>query len=341
MKPQYFLMIVLTIISFFLVQLFFPFMKPIVVAFLLAIATNNINRFAHTKIQNQLGVSVTMTLALGALFFAPIIYFMFVTVDFIGTLTQAQIFASIEKIRFSILNLSQQFPFVKQFLNESYLVSDSKILFDSIVGYSQEFAKMSMRFLFDMVLILVFYFLFNLYGHEISNFIKEILPFRKQDTNELLFETANVMSVVFYSILVTAIFEGFLFGGFIYFYGYDALLFGILYGFASLIPVVGGALMWVPLSAYEYLNGDTGDALVIALYTIIVISVVADTFIKPIIIKYINVKVVQTPTNVNELFLFFAIVAGLSTFGFWGMIIGPALATFFISVLKSLKQFME
>ena len=69
------------------------------------------------------------------------------------------------------------------------------------------------------------------------------------------------------------------------------------------------------------------------------ISVIADTFIKPMIIKYINKRVVKTPTNVNELLIFFSIVAGLSTFGFWGMIIGPAIVTFFISIMHLLKKY--
>ena len=56
-------------------------------------------------------------------------------------------------------------------------------------------------------------------------------------------------------------------------------------------------------------------------------------------IKYINLKVVKNPTKINELLIFFSIVAGLSTFGFWGMIIGPAMVTFFISIMQLLKKY--
>jgi predicted PurR-regulated permease PerM len=133
---------------------------------------------------------------------------------------------------------------------------------------------------------------------------------------------------------VTAIFEGALFGIAISFMGYDGLLFGIIYGFASLIPVVGGALMWIPFMIYELSKGNIESALFIALYSIIVISVIADTFIKPMIIKYINTKLVTIDTKLNEIVIFFAIIAGLSTFGFWGMILGPAITAFFLSLLK-------
>ena len=152
-------------------------------------------------------------------------------------------------------------------------------------------------------------------------------------------ESSNVMSIVLYSILVTAIFEGLLFGIFISFFGYDGILLGVLYGFASLIPVVGGALMWLPLAVYEIVSGNMTNAIIISLYSIIMISIIADTIIKPMIIKYINKKIVKTPTKINELLIFFSIVAGLSTFGFWGMIIGPAMVTFFISIMQLLKKY--
>lgn len=334
-------MILLFIISFFLIELFSPFLKPILVAFLLAIATNNINRFLHETIKNQLIASASMTLLLGGMFFVPIAYFLFISIDFLTSFDQNQLIILMDKIKFTIFSLPEELNFIKTFANDAFLKLSNQEMVNSLMSFSGDFGKIAARFGIDMVLILVFYFLFNLYGYQISDYIKEILPFRKQDTNELMYETGNVMSVVFYSILVTAIFEGILFGVFVQFFGYDAILFGILYGFASLIPVVGGALMWIPLSGYEFLNGNSDNAIIIALYTIIIISLIADTFIKPIIIKYINIKVVKTPTNVNELLIFFAIVAGLSTFGFWGMIIGPALVTFFISILKLLKQFIE
>ncbi|MFY9094528.1 AI-2E family transporter, partial [Aliarcobacter butzleri] len=157
----------------------------------------------------------------------------------------------------------------------------------------------------------------------------------------LFHESSSVMTVVLYSTLVTAIFEGFLFGFFLTFFGYDGLLFGVLYGFASLIPVVGGVIMWLPIAIYEASINSFSNALIIAIYSIVVISIIADTFIKPMIINYINKKIIKTPTNVNALLIFFSIVAGLSTFGFWGMIIGPAMVSLFISIMNLLKKYSD
>ena len=183
------------------------------------------------------------------------------------------------------------------------------------------------------------YFFINLYKTSLSTYLIELVPLNHEDGKALFMESSNVMSIVLYSILVTAVFEGLLFGIFINFFGFDGILLGVLYGFASLIPVVGGMLMWVPLAGYEIFEGNVSNAIIIVSYSIIVISLIADTIIKPIIIKYINLKVVKNPTKINELLIFFSIVAGLSTFGFWGMIIGPAMVTIFISIMQLLKKY--
>jgi len=86
---------------------------------------------------------------------------------------------------------------------------------------------------------------------------------------------------------------------------------------------------------YEFSIGETTNAIFIAVYSIVVISIIADTFIKPMIIKWINQCLLEDDdAKMNELVIFFAILAGLATFGFWGMILGPAITAFFLTILK-------
>jgi predicted PurR-regulated permease PerM len=240
-----------------------------------------------------------------------------------------------------IQNISKELPFMKTSLNDFMSKIDVAKTVENIFSISAYLGKNSATFMIDIIMILIFFFFFTLYSSSISNFVKNLLPIRNEDSIILFNESSNVMTVVLYSILVTAIFEGLLFGIFLTFFGYDGLLFGVLYGFGSLIPVVGGVIMWLPIVIFEATTGSSTNAIIIAAYSIIVISIIADTFIKPMIIKYINKKVVKTPTNINELVIFFSIVAGLSTFGFWGMIIGPATVTFFISIMLLLKKYSD
>jgi len=191
-----------------------------------------------------------------------------------------------------------------------------------------------MSFLSSTIFILVFYFITLYYGKNIFDFFKNSAHFPQQESTLILFEMRSSMSVVFYSILATAVFEGALFGIAVEYMGYNGLLFGIMYGFASLIPVVGGIVMWLPFSLFELSQGHKNNAFFIALYTTIVISLIADTFIKPVIIKIINQRLIKPEEKINELIIFFAIIAGLATFGFWGMIIGPAITVLFLTLMR-------
>lgn len=172
-------------------------------------------------------------------------------------------------------------------------------------------------------------------GSAIVEFLKRVVQMSVEESTFLARELSAVMSVVFYSIIATAMFEGALFGIAVSFMGYDGLLFGIMYGFASFIPVIGGMIMWLPFMIYELSLGHTANAVFIAVYSIVVISVIADTFVKPLIIKWINAKLLkENDAKLDELVIFFSIIAGLATFGFWGMILGPAITAFFLAILK-------
>lgn len=338
MKPQHFLLSVAAIVIYFLADLFQPFLKAILVALLLAVATNSIFNFILFRFKNRLFSSVFMTLFLGAVFFIPLMYFIFSFINYVNHVDK-QAIMSLYDFTLEVVNkLPNEYAFIKEHLNRSLEQINIATMLEKTISFGALLGKNSARFMIDMVLILTFYFFMNLYSREFSSFIIDLIPLNHEDSKALFNESSNVMSIVLYSILVTAIFEGFLFGFFINFFGYDGILYGVLYGFASLIPIIGGALMWLPIALYEMFTGSLYNAIYIALYSIIIISIIADTFIKPMIIKYINKRVVKTPTAINELLIFFSIVAGLATIGFWGMIIGPALVTFFISIMQLIKK---
>ena len=330
MNRKYFLLGLFLFVLYWVWYLYRPFWMPIFIASLLALATSNLNLVLSRYIRNNLAKSVILTLILGLLFFAPIVY----ALNSLTMIMQHFDASIIDKV----VNLKNHLqlpdflgavkPQIQQFLDSI----DSQEIAKSVVKYMTIILKNSAGFLRDMVMILVFYFFANYYGKELVVFLKGILPF---DENSAFFqEISSVMNIVFYSTLVTAIFEGALFGIIAGTYGYDALLFGILYGFASLIPIIGGAIMWVPLSLYHFSTGDTVGAWVIAIYSVVVISGIADTLIKPIIISQINKMMTETPSKINPLIIFFSILAGLTTFGFWGVIIGPAITTFFVSLVR-------
>ncbi len=317
--------------------LYRPFLMPMFIAALLALATNSLNTYVKRYVKYNILTAIVMSLGLGLLFFAPLVYAINASTQIVNNFDSAVV-DKIVGLKHS-LHLSDSLgalkPHIKAFLDSL----NSQEITANIVKFASTTLKKSAGFFKDMVLILIFFFFANLYARELTRFLKDILPF---DENSPFFqEISGVMSVVFYSTLLTALLEGALFAIIVMFYGYDGLLFGILYGFSSLIPVIGGLVMWLPLALYEYASGHASAAIVITVYSIVVISFIADTIIKPVIIKYVREKMTNEHMQINEIVIFFAIIAGLSTYGFWGMIIGPAITTFFISLAKIYQKFLH
>jgi predicted PurR-regulated permease PerM len=314
-------------------ELYNPFLTNFVVASLLSIATISFYDELQIKTNSKTFSSLIMTLFLAIIFIVPLTYFIATIVKFSNEITSFDITSIIADLNIFLSTLSMPEMVKVNFitaLNSIDIASNVKGTLSSIAGIGSHGASI----ISSIFMILIFYFFINIFSSNITQFIKKTLPLKPKMSDILFLEISNVMGVVFYSIIVTAIFEGVLFGAFVEYFGYDGVLFGILYGFASLIPVVGGIIMWLPLAIYEAFYGETVNAIFIAIYSVVVISIIADTIIKPLIIKYINVNVVKTPTQISELVIFFSIIAGLASFGFWGMILGPAITTFFISVLQ-------
>lgn len=334
MKPQHFITLLFAFALFWMYQLYNAYWMPIFIGSLLAISTATIHKKLLDLFKNDFAAAMVSSLLLATLLFAPLGYFLTtLTIKLHGV--NIDTFTLVyEKIEALIQGLPDSFAFIKTQLENVIDYNNLSSMAGDSLGLAANVGKYSASFLKDAFLIIIFYFFAQYYGKTIVRYLIKIIRLPQQDTTLLSLELSNVMSVVFYSIIATATLEGALFGIMISFIGYNGLLFGIMYGIASLIPIVGGALMWAPFMIYELSLGHTGNALFITLYSIIIISIIADTFVKPVIIKYIDLNFIKSSTKINELLIFFSILAGLTAFGFWGMVLGPAITAFFMALLK-------
>ncbi len=335
MKPQYFVAILFATSLYWMYLLYAPFILAITIAALLAVSTANIQRFFEKLLHSRLLAALSSSFILAVLFFAPLGYFL-ATITMKLNSFDPQAMKDMESfLRDLAANPPELLLFLKPYALDAMKDVNINSLTANAIALAGKLGAFSAGFLKNAFLIIIFYFFAQYNGIYVVNFLKRIIQISVDETSMLIRELSSVMSVVFYSIIVNAMFQGILFGIAVSFMGYNGLLFGIMYGFASLIPVVGGILMWLPFMIYEFSIGDSSYAIFIAIYSIVVISVIADTFVKPLIIKEINMRLLkEDDARMNELVIFFAIIAGLATFGFWGMILGPAITAFFLTILK-------
>ncbi len=332
---KFFLISFILVILFLLLYLFKGFLLVIIIASLMAVATSNINaKFLNLTKGHKFLASILTTACMVLLFFAPFVYAMIELAKALKNFDISLVTQTLDYVKNYQFTLPESFNFLEPKIKEFLASIDLNSISKQILSYASSFTKSGAKFLIDMVLICVFYFFANLYGTELVIYLKSIIPIDKKELDDVLSEVGNVMAVVLYSMVIVAIFQGALFGLITIFYGYDGILMGVIFAVSSLIPAIGGALIYVPVSLYEFASNNLNSALAIFIYSVIVISFIADTLIKPLIIKWINKKLVKTPTKINELLIFLAMIAGISTFGFWGIILGPAILTFFVSTLR-------
>jgi predicted PurR-regulated permease PerM len=306
------------------------FLLSMVVALLLTMATANMHRNISERIQSDYLSALLLTIVLFIILFVPIIYIATVGVQYISAIDAQTITNTTQKLS----SLAEGIPYMSDWIDEN--LSNQKIL-ELIKTSTATLTKAGTQgfdFIKNVFFVIIFYYILNLNGDNLFSLIKELLPLKAEEGSKIVTEISSTMEIVFYSIIVTAIFEGALFGIMISFFGFNGLLLGMIYGFASLIPIIGGAVVWGPVSLFAWSVISSNIALFIALYSVIVISIIADTFIKPMIIKYIKDDVLHSSVKINELLIFFSILAGMSSYGFWGMILGPAITSFLIAISR-------
>ncbi len=326
----------ITITLFFVLSLigaysiYRPFLLSIVVAMLLTMATYNLTKkLINYSNSRKLSAIITSSLLI-LILFAPIVY---MATTGVGYISQLEV-ETINDVTSAVRAFTEEIPYVKEWSQEG--LSDQKIAeyIQESTSYMTTAGSAGIGFVKNMVLVLIFYFILNYYGEGFFDLIRALMPVSRMKSAKMIHEVSSTMEVVFYSIVVTAIFEGFLFGIMVSYFGFNGLLFGVIYGFASLIPIIGGAVVWIPVALYSWSNMDANTAIFITTYSIIVISIIADTFVKPVIIKVIKEDLLKSTIEINEIVIFFSIIAGMSTYGFWGMILGPAITSFLIAITK-------
>jgi predicted PurR-regulated permease PerM len=92
-----------------------------------------------------------------------------------------------------------------------------------------------------------------------------------------------------------------------------------------MIPLVGSALVYVPLSVIQFVNGHPSKGIIILLYGLAVIGTIDNVF---------RLWLQRKIGNVHPLITILGVFVGVPLFGFIGLIFGPLLISLFILLLR-------
>ncbi|MFN8307276.1 MAG: AI-2E family transporter [Ferruginibacter sp.] len=177
---------------------------------------------------------------------------------------------------------------------------------------------------FAVMFFLLYFMLVN--GREIEKFLDRFIPLKEENIDMLSQETRNMIRANAIGIPVLAIIQGVVaMIGYWIFGVEDFALWGFLTGVFSMIPIVGSALIWAPLCIYLFAIDKTGKAVGLLLYAALLISNIDYVVRLTLLRKFMDVHPVITV---------FGVIVGLGLFGFWGVIFGPLLISYFVILIR-------
>jgi predicted PurR-regulated permease PerM len=281
-----------------------------------------------------------VTLGLALIIFVPIALFLFQVLDHPAN-TMEMVYTFTNQVDSLSSHLPSYFSWLKDPLDNGIALSkqhkDEIIAF--LAGWMGNGVKTFMAMVGEMAMIVIFFFFLMWYGRSLTLFLLPIIPLKRSIKREFLGEMTTMIAVVFYTLVGVMIAQGLAFGVFIAFFeGYNALLLGFLTGISSVIPVVGTALVWVPVVVHEYFKGNIMNVLIISIYSYAMMAFFIDNIVKLVILNFVNRTLSRGKRRINEFVIFFAIVGGLATFGFWGVILGPAIVAFAVTTLRTMRK---
>ena len=181
---------------------------------------------------------------------------------------------------------------------------------------------------FALMLFLLFFFLRD--GKAMLERGIRLVPMTTQRKEELARVLGAVTRAVVLGTLATAAVQGTLLGvGFAIAGLPSPLVFGAVGALASLIPVVGTALVWVPAAVTLLAQGQVGWAIFLTLWCAVLVGG-SDNVVRPLIIS--------GRSNASTLLVFVGLLGGLSVFGFAGLFMGPLVLTLVASLLAYADQ---
>jgi len=167
-------------------------------------------------------------------------------------------------------------------------------------------------------------------GDAMRRQVRDRLPFTEEESERLMSDTRDLVMASVGAALAVAVAQGMIAGLAYWLLGIPAPLFwGVATGFASLLPVVGATLIWVPAAIGLLLVGQIWRGIAMFLIGVLGISMV-DNILRPMLLA--------GKTSISGLVIFFGLLGGAAAFGLVGLVIGPIILVITARLFDDLRH---
>jgi len=180
-----------------------------------------------------------------------------------------------------------------------------------------------------VTLLFVLYFML-IGGPRMERYCRDIMPFDRSVARSVMREIRLIVRSNAIVIPLLAVAQGAVaYAGYLILGVAMPLCLGLLTCFATIIPVVGTAIVWIPVAGFLVLEGRWGAGLGLALYGTIVVTQVDN------VLRFVMQK---RMADTHPLVTIFGVIVGLPLFGFMGVVFGPLLLSVFIFCVDMFKR---
>lgn len=179
-----------------------------------------------------------------------------------------------------------------------------------------------------MMLIALFFLLID--GRALVEWLEEVAPLKRGHVRELLEEFRKVTVAVLVSTVATAGIQalvalvGYLIAGVPH-----VLFFTFVTFVMAFVPAVGAGGAGLAAAAIVFFRGHTYRAVFLAAWALLAVGL-SDNVVKPYLIR--------GGVSIHGAVVFFALLGGLAAFGPIGLLLGPLVVAFFLSVVRIVRR---
>jgi predicted PurR-regulated permease PerM len=344
--PRVFGLAVAVLLGFALFRILQPFLGSILWAFLLAFLLFPVNQALRRALRGRRGLAALL-LTLGVILLVVIpaalltVVFAQQAADLIGRLqaaaSQYHIAQASDLLRIPILDrtlrgVGRLLPVTAEQV-QAGLVDAGKRLLEVLVGLSGSAFAGALGAVVSFVLTLFLLFFFLRDGEEMVERSLRLIPMTGERKAHLVAHLAAVTQAVVVGTLLTAVVQGSLVGiSFAIVRLPSPVVFGALSAAASLLPLVGTALVWVPAAGVLAVQGRWGAAIFMLVWGAGVVSM-AENFVRPLF--------VSGRAQISTLPVFIGLLGGISAFGPIGLVLGPVLIALVLALLRFAEEERE
>jgi len=178
--------------------------------------------------------------------------------------------------------------------------------------------------IYTLIMVFSLFFLFS-DGPYLSKLLLHAIPLRREYISTLTSKFQDITRNLFLGYIMVALTQSIVaFVLFTIFGVSGTLVFAVFTFILVFIPMIGPLTIWLPLGIIMIAGGDIARGILFMAFCAVFISG-TENILRPIFLK--------DRIKLHPLIILFSILGGLVVFGFNGLILGPMLVIFFLTVL--------